>query len=192
MPRTKRTPVVETSTLLHPDPKEGPLWVALHWATLNGRNECVGVTIVNGGWLRRGGDDEGSDFEALPGKSLDDLAPLRATQVRIPIDRMVSEHRRAAAALPDGAREIALGIRGWKVPAVRGWGPDHLFAVAQVYLETWQAGGNPTSAVAEHFDVSKSAAAKWVARCRDPEVGLIPPTTRGKVTAAVPKRKRTR
>jgi transposase len=42
-----------------------------------------------------------------------------------------------------------------------------------------QLGGKPTLAVEEHFVVSKSTAAKWVARCR--RLGLLPPTLRGVV-----------
>lgn len=42
-------------------------------------------------------------------------------------------------------------------------------------------GEPPTRAVADHFKVSRTAAAKWVARCRGK--GLLPPTRQGVVMA---------
>ncbi len=48
-----------------------------------------------------------------------------------------------------------------------------------MYLRAAQLEGKPTKAVQEHFNVSKSLAAKWVSKCRN-ELGLIPPTTRGR------------
>lgn len=61
----------------------------------------------------------------------------------------------------------------------RGLGDDHYQAVAEVYRLAVAEGVPPTKAVAEHFTVSKSAAAKKVSRAR--ERGLLPPTTRGRV-----------
>lgn len=69
-------------------------------------------------------------------------------------------------------------------PASRGagrkpeLGPTDFAEAAAVYLAAWERGQPPTKAVMEHFHISKSAAAKRVARCR--ELGLIAPTTPGK------------
>jgi hypothetical protein len=61
------------------------------------------------------------------------------------------------------------------------YGLEHFSAVAAVYIE---AEVKPTQAVANHWKVSKSAAAKWIARCR--ELGLLPKTTRGVMKAVTP------
>jgi transposase len=50
--------------------------------------------------------------------------------------------------------------------------------VAEVYRDAWARGEPPTRGVADHFTISKSAAAKQVAKAR--EMGLLPPTSRGK------------
>jgi transposase len=50
--------------------------------------------------------------------------------------------------------------------------------VADIYRDALEHGEAPTSAVAAKFVVSKSAAAKWVAKCR--KLGLLPPTTQGR------------
>jgi hypothetical protein len=59
---------------------------------------------------------------------------------------------------------------------------EHWQAVAQIYRDaSAQSNRKPTRSVARHFKVTESAAAKWVAKCRD--LGLLPKTTRGKVRA---------
>lgn len=50
--------------------------------------------------------------------------------------------------------------------------------VARVYREAWRAGDNPTQAVAAHFTLTASAAAKRVMRAR--QAGLLPATRKGK------------
>jgi hypothetical protein len=50
--------------------------------------------------------------------------------------------------------------------------------VAEVYQRAWQEGRPPTQAVAEHFTISQSAAAKRVSRAR--QAGYLPLTTRGR------------
>lgn len=179
----ERVAYSERSTLLWPDPKTGPFWIGLYWASVDGRNECVGVTIFRGAWLDTSGDSP--ELELLPGEA---LQALKSTDLRIPLDRLAREHHDWAKDLDGEAGEIARHIRGWSgdLPTVAGWGPNHLADVAQVYREAWQHNQHPTKAVAEHFSVSKSAAAKWVARCRDPKVGLLPPTERGRPRAVAP------
>jgi hypothetical protein len=53
--------------------------------------------------------------------------------------------------------------------------------VAQVYSTAYQAGLPATRAVADRWGVSRTAAAKWVARTR--EKGLLPATVRGQAKA---------
>jgi hypothetical protein len=57
--------------------------------------------------------------------------------------------------------------------------PDEALAeVAAIYMAAWRARGNPTKAVAESLSLSRSAAAKRVARAR--QAGLLPATTKGR------------
>ena len=55
-----------------------------------------------------------------------------------------------------------------------GW----LSEVAAVYRLAWEDGRPPTEAVADHFQITHSAAAKRVSRAR--QAGFLPPTTRGR------------
>jgi hypothetical protein len=59
----------------------------------------------------------------------------------------------------------------------------HYEKVAETYRAALEIGEHPTQRVAAAFQVSKSTAAKYVAHCRKPEVGLLPPTTRGRTAA---------
>ncbi|CAN5388826.1 hypothetical protein BH10ACT8_BH10ACT8_11320 [soil metagenome] len=58
-------------------------------------------------------------------------------------------------------------------------------AVAEVYVAAWTAGDSPTRAVAEHFTISHSAAAKRVSRAR--EAGFLPQTKQGRAGLGDPK-----
>lgn len=60
----------------------------------------------------------------------------------------------------------------------RPLGDDHYRQVAEAYSAACEDGLPPTTTVAEQSRVSKTTAAKWVARARD--LGYLPPTTRGK------------
>lgn len=55
--------------------------------------------------------------------------------------------------------------------------PEHLKAVATVYLQALKNGDGPTRAVANHFGIPHSTAAKWVARAR--REGDLNPTIKG-------------
>jgi hypothetical protein len=56
---------------------------------------------------------------------------------------------------------------------------DRLEDTARVYRA---AGRRPVVAVADHFGISNQQASRWVRACREPDVGLLPATTRGKVS----------
>lgn len=64
------------------------------------------------------------------------------------------------------------------------YGLQHFEQVARIYREAYAAGRTPTRAVARHFKVSHTAAAKWVGRSR--ALGLLPATTRGRARAVEP------
>ncbi len=82
-----------------------------------------------------------------------------------------------ASAWNDEIRKEAQGFGG--PTGGRDLGDDHYREVARIYSEAVKAGQSPTAAVAAHFAVSKSAAAKKVARARDRQ--FLPSTTRGRV-----------
>lgn len=79
------------------------------------------------------------------------------------------------------SEDVRRQLEAWEVARSGGrpaqYDAEHWAEVAEVYREGWQR-GTPTKAVAEHFTVSKSTAAKWVARCRT--LGLLPVTSKGK------------
>ena len=116
---------------------------------------------------------------------------LTATDLRsVRLGELADEHRPLLVFdVSEGEQRIAPRFypksrkrRGGRPPI---YGPDHWIEVARVYREAY-AGKRltPTRAVATHFDVSVTAAVKWVAKCR--ELGLLPKTTQGKARAKAP------
>jgi len=85
----------------------------------------------------------------------------------------VPERRAAALALAE-AWERSKATRS----GPKGYGAAHFADVATIYRTEAMRGNRPTQAVADRFVVSKSAAAKWVARAR--AMGLLPPAQKGK------------
>lgn len=91
--------------------------------------------------------------------------------------------RWAAEAVPGRREEQLAQARLWHEARAgrsgpKGYGAEHFAEVATIYQREALLGTKPTLAVAEHFVVSKSAAAKWVARAR--VMGLLPPARKGK------------
>ncbi len=171
--------------LLWPDPRQGPWLLRLMWAPVRGRIECVGMEI-------RGYRETGEGWPPeLP--SWDEDPPILQTSILrdMPLHSIVSDMRREMAEQSEGfvawlaaqpefaTPEDQEGLRqltaSWREPpgSVSG-----LAEVARVYDEAWRAGKPPTKAVAEHFVISDSAAAKRVSRAR--VAGLLPETTRGR------------
>jgi hypothetical protein len=56
----------------------------------------------------------------------------------------------------------------------------HFEQVAEVYIDALEDGKEPRMAVSDHFKVSPSNAAKWIHRCRQAPLNLLPPTSRGR------------
>jgi hypothetical protein len=61
----------------------------------------------------------------------------------------------------------------------------HFKEVADVYLQAVTQDAPPRLAVSEHFNITPSQAAKWIYRCRREPLNLLPPTSRGSITARV-------
>ena len=143
--------------------------VTLRFALIDGRMECVGadIEVVQG---RRPRALTAEALRALPFGSL--VAKRRPEAgVTLRVGQAVA-HEEALPITPVKRR------RGGRPPI---YGPEHWQEVARIYTEAWAKNKTPTRAVARHWGVSESAAAKWVAKCRD--LGLLPKTTKGKARA---------
>lgn len=176
-----------------PDPVNGPWTMLLHFQRLGGREECVGFEIWGGTPPAR----HTSGRDPLP------FRPIRAVDVRRPpfaelVDgarrmavgsarRLLAEEEASEDRPGDGPLEPAVraflqeraAAFGGRKAAGRPptYGPDHFAEVADVYRAAWAETGKPLEAISERWNVSKSAAGKWAARCR--EMGLLPRTSRG-------------
>lgn len=178
----------------------GPKWrIKLEFTPIAGRAECVGFEVRS---YRRGKEPgvgqvpEIGDVERV----------VTASLVRsIPLGRLIAETRRKQAS---GIREFLreTGGKRWGIPgeveavdfcdAIEesiewfdapasssrggrpGKPPSHYALVSQVYADALAIGDSPTKAVAEALTISRSAAAKQVAKAR--MLGFLGPTTRGR------------
>jgi len=156
------------------------------WAPVGDRNECVGLEIRS--YREREGDrawppelptwDQGpavlttTTLRGLPFASI--VAELRREMLTQDADFYDwLAHQPEYQSEADQAKLRRLRSRGSGRQSAAA-----LTEVAQVYRHAWETGQPPTRAVAEHFTISQSAAAKRVSRAR--QAGYLPLTTRGK------------
>lgn len=167
---------------------DGNVWdVVTEWAEVDGRAECVGLTL-------RSYHFDGE----VGGRRLLRVRPTRKAAIQ-PVTSTIWRAFNAAGFIEQRRRVMAEGTgtmrkhEKFRAPRRRGLtgadgNPlppmDALEAVARVYTDASNAGRNPTKAVAEAFTLSDSAAAKRVSRAR--AAGLLPPTTAGRARAAGP------
>jgi hypothetical protein len=154
--------------------------IEVRFAELDGRLECIGLEI--GPRM----NDNGHFTEVVES----DLRPLSAAEMRFPFRRIVDVGLQAAVMDRVGTDDWEADQRAFaadidKLNAARAeprkrpgrppsYGPEHFEKVARIYREHLKDGGRtPTKAVQEHFTVTKSTAAKWVARAR--ELGNLEP-----------------
>lgn len=170
-----------------PDPMHGPWILRFHLAEVDGRVACVGVDLRS---FREDRDNRPVNRRAglLPVTS----TVWREVNVASEIREALADHEAVLAhaayfaeEATDRAREVArarLDEYRATVEARRGGrppiSPEHLEEVVGVYSRALDAGQPPRAAVAEHFLVSPSTAAKWIARAR--EIGLLEATTPGR------------
>jgi hypothetical protein len=192
-----------------PDP-DGPAWlVTVHWSIIDGRHEPVGLevrsyTADSDEKFTWGRPDLGAG--RVPPRDEAHGVVTSSLLRSLPLGSILEDALRSAAGsvavVADDLREV--GRPFWEGPEAdelrdrfragqtsgRGGRPrlydaEHWSEVAKVYTEAWRSTDErrraPTRAVAEHFTVAKSTAAKWVARCRD--LGLLPPTSKGRADA---------
>lgn len=170
---------------------DGGSWiVALHWTQIAGRYECVGVECRS---FVHGDDPQSLQKEMRPLPAVPQSVMTAAKLRRFPLGRWIDEHRaesrriweEAAAAPSYRVRLQQLGVnvdsevRTWRAGQRRA--RFDLSATAAVYRDAHAAGDSPTLAVADFFQLSRSAAAKRVQRAR--RAGLLPETTRGRPRA---------
>lgn len=159
--------------------KRGPHEVTLHFEWREGRWECVEVNVK---------------------MVSEHLRPITTSVLRsLPIAGLIEKHRPGSVeslTTADMDGTIYTTEHDYRSkPKPQGgrppeYGPEHWEKVAQVYREAFAKNRTPTRAVARRFKVTPSAAAKWVAQCR--ERGLLPRTTRGKARAVAPPAKDTK
>jgi hypothetical protein len=160
----------ETSLLPH---GEGPR-IELEFAEVDGRFVCARVVI--------GVDFENAEepdpvpittgvLRAIP------LSTLIENAVQKSIDLFEMVDRQNWNTAPTARKRLPAARRATERPKRTGrptlYDRKHYKRVAAIYDAAVRAGSRaPTKAVAENYRVSKSAAAKWVARAR--QMGLIP------------------
>ena len=184
------TSPVRSPPVLWPNTADGPFEVRLLVQEVNEQMDCVGIEI-----------------RPAPGSA---PSALLSSQLRkLPLGQMLDDARRCYLhdllhLAAEYSEEIVVGQhdRAEEVGSVRPLPEiklrriDELFAsheggrpsyddahyqeVADAYKAAFRAGDFPTKAVMIKFTVSKSAAAKWIRKCRDK--GKLPPTTRGRAS----------
>jgi hypothetical protein len=169
-----------TRQVLWPDQK-GPFEITLDFRPLEGRMECVRFEVRLLWWDRP--------------------RPVTASLVRsIPLAKLIDRERSTFAPQrwewPSDPAWAAADRRLWvarKRPKGGGRPPkydvNHYVEVVRIYGEAYARNRTSTRAVAAHFRVSETAAAKWVAKAR--KLGLLLPTTRGKARAVEPAKRTT-
>ena len=176
-----------------PDEVKGPYRIEIHLAIIRGRLECVGLLIGHlAGWP--------PDEDPSKAKELAEPRPIPASLLRqislpdligddfLPIilaDEAASDPAQWLEGYQDTPQRAARALASLEARGARrgrkGHPPEHFVEVAAVYRDAYRFRRPPTQAVADHWTVSKSTAAKWVAKARDR--GLLPPTSRGKPSA---------
>lgn len=194
-----------SAPILWPDRAEGPFEVRLLMQVLRGRKECVGIDIKpapgidprpllssevrkvpmremiddeRAAWLRRIGYvrdhwQEAAEWLAQGGKRPQGGRSL--SRYIAGIEGLYSGELATGA-----ADEINLGKSSRRGGRPKLYDDAFYQRVAAVYRAALIAGEHPRLAVADAFQESPSAAAKWIRTCRDK--GMLLPTTRGQVS----------
>jgi Family of unknown function (DUF6214) len=171
--------------LLWPDARTGPWLVTVTWANIGGREEPAGLEI-------RGYREEDAWPRVLPARDKGPAVLATTTLREIPFATIVADLRRQRAEQHAGFIDFLAAGPEYQAEAdqaalrrLRAAGPRPTAAVlaevAEVYRQAWKDGQPPTRAVAAHFTISQSAAAKRVARAR--QAGYLPPTSQGRPEA---------
>ncbi len=178
--------IEEYCEILWPDDRTGPWCIRANWVMIGSRPECVGLIIWHGAVqdpqdilkyrpLHPSGPQSISsvDFRALPLATVLDKLRAKAIKVRRQQRAHLAEYLskgRLGGDLDELAPPSPLE-RSSRMGRKPKYDLRHFAEVAEVYLDAWEQGGqSPTQAVARHFGVPRSTAAKWVARARQDEL----------------------
>lgn len=187
-------PFLATADVAWTDPA-GRKWnITTEWAEIDGRAECVGVRIASFQPYTGSGEGliEAADFRdvvaikstTLRAFPISVIEEARRRMARFPLDERASDPvRRARDAFRAPRPRSLTGADGKPMPTAEALGE-----VARVYSDSWRAGADPTKTVAETFTLTRSAAAKRVARARD--AGLLPKTKQGRPRAGQTEKRR--
>jgi hypothetical protein len=167
--------------------ESGVAWtVTYHWAITDDQVTCVGIDL-------RGFEEEdprhararkpvpvagGAGFRRVPA-SLPRQIPLAKLMEQAAKAAVAGRKIQSAGSTSRTAkmrRDVTLFERRRKAGRRPLYDDDHFRAVADAYRESRTT--HPTEDVAGRFHVTRSAAAKWVARARDK--GYHPPAKRGR------------
>jgi hypothetical protein len=161
-----------TTVALWPDLDHGPHELTLDWQIIGGRWECIAMRIAPApGSPPRPlttGDLRGIALRTVVAAGAEELS---RTTLRDFLDAMDFDGERRS--IESAQRRMKAG------PPRPGSKKPSLEEVASVYVEAVRQHKPPTKTVKEHFDITYSAAAHKIARCREPDVGLLAPTERG-------------
>ena len=180
--------VFRASSFLWPD-EDDPTWVIrLLWHRVDGRYEVNGFemnarrdnrtpltatllrSVPLGSLIEKGRRNQ-IEFRKDSALILQRTKESRDTfaEMGYPTDKSLRD------SLKEVEQDVFKEIEVLETPPPRSrYDEDHWRRVTAVYDEAWAAGSTPTKAVAEHFNSSRSTAAKWVSICR--KKGLLPPT----------------
>lgn len=154
---------------LWPDEEAGPYLLAITLDGVGDRLEVVGVEMwgcepVPASWERR--------------SPAADPQPITSVAIRLPLDRVATEAMRLIPTPRRTERPQPPKPSG-RIGRPPTYGKSHFGEVAAVYNAALAARQNPLAELSARFGISKTSAANWVSRCRI--LGLLPPTTRGRV-----------
>jgi hypothetical protein len=161
--------ISRTGSVLWPNRKTGPWRVICTWSNIDGYTRLTEVTIGSS-MIQRG-------------RKLTQTPITASTFRNLPLDKVAGLILRDLRSTPDssyvGPPELYDDLLGTYVEGGRtGRRPlttTELATVAAIYRD---GGSQPTKAVADALNISRSAAAKRVVRAR--EAGLLEPTTQGR------------
>lgn len=198
---------MKTLPIVWSEPGGGRWHLVFDLEEIAGRVECVGLEISSAvageGQPRRplyaktlrAVDFAGRLAEArrLTAGLLNGAAGVMAGSAEDPAGRYYvsnrpdAERTRQLRAGMEAAAELVAPQDGTKGGRHAKYTREDLERVATVYSAAYAQGSPaPTRAVAEALGTSRTQAAKLVARCRDPKVGLLAPTDKRKAGGILP------
>lgn len=160
------------SWALWPHVDNGPLWIGVRWSMMDGRWECVGLSI---------------DF--APGARVrplltNDLRGITMGALLERAGRALSEDLLNTYRDPHAEDRFAHYVDGLIEATPKHSGSRPLDEAARIYSDAYSQGDPPRKAVADAYGLKPGTAAKWIADCR--ELGLLGRTKQGRAGGIEP------